>query len=159
MLLVGSVAPERYEMLMQEDRFVEWGTVWLFLAAGLIGLRDSIRQRRIFDGLVALFCLFIAGEEFSWGQRLLGFYSPEYFLANNLQQEVNIHNLPGSFLRAGSPRGCDRVSIIPNIQAARTVTRSLPLPVLTSFKPSVINLSFVIKHDFPISLVRVENLS
>lgn len=33
------------------------------------------------------------------GQRLLGFYSPEYFLANNFQQEVNIHNLPGSFLK------------------------------------------------------------
>jgi hypothetical protein len=99
MLLLGHFAPDRYNMLMQEDRVIEWGTVWLFLAAGLIGLRNSIRHRRIFDGLVALFCLFIAGEEFSWGQRLLGFYSPEYFLANNFQQEVNIHNLPGSFLK------------------------------------------------------------
>jgi hypothetical protein len=99
MLLLGSLAPDRYYLLMQEDRIVEWGTVWLFLAAGVIGLRNSIRHRRIFDGLVALFCLFIAGEEFSWGQRLLGFYSPEYFLANNFQQEVNIHNLPGSFLK------------------------------------------------------------
>lgn len=99
MLLLGRFAPDRYYMLMQEDRIVEWGTVWLFLAAGVIGFRNSIRRRRIFDGLVALFCLFIAGEEFSWGQRLLGFYSPEYFLANNFQQEVNIHNLPGSFLK------------------------------------------------------------
>jgi len=99
MLLTGSFAPDRYYMLMQEDRLVEWGTVWLFLAAGLINLRHSIRRRRIFDGLVALFCLFIAGEEFSWGQRLLGFYSPEYFLVNNFQQEVNFHNLPGSFLK------------------------------------------------------------
>lgn len=70
MLLLGRFAPDRYYMLMQEDRLVEWGTVWLFLAAGLIGLRNSIRNRHIFDGLVALFCLFIAGEEFSWGQRL-----------------------------------------------------------------------------------------
>jgi len=99
MLLFGRFAPDRYNLLVQEDRLVEWATVWLFLAAGLIGLRHSIRHRRIFDGLVALFCLFVAGEEFSWGQRLLGFYSPEYFLANNFQQEVNIHNLPGSFLK------------------------------------------------------------
>lgn len=99
MLFTGTFAPDRYYMLMQEDRLVEWGTVWLFLAAGLINLRHSIRRRRIFDGLVALFCLFIAGEEFSWGQRLLGFYSPEYFLVNNFQQEVNLHNLPGSFLK------------------------------------------------------------
>jgi len=73
MLLIGYFAPDHYQMLMQEDRPVEWTTVWLFLAAGVIGLRNSIRHRRIFDGLVALFCLFIAGEEISWGQRLLGF--------------------------------------------------------------------------------------
>ncbi len=72
MLLVGHFAPDRYHMLMQEDRLVEWGTVWLFLAAGLINLRHAIRSRRIFDGLVALFCLFIAGEEFSWGQASAG---------------------------------------------------------------------------------------
>jgi len=99
MLLIGYFAPDHYQMLMQEDRPVEWTTVWLFLAAGVIGLRNSIRHRRIFDGLVALFCLFIAGEEISWGQRLLGFYPPEYFLAHNFQQEANIHNLPGSFFK------------------------------------------------------------
>ena len=99
MLLFAYSSPDRYNDMLQEDRVVEWGTVWLFLAAGLVGLRQSFGDRRVFDGLVALFCLFIAGEEFSWGQRLFGFGSPEYFLANNFQQEVNLHNLPGSFLK------------------------------------------------------------
>lgn len=96
MLWLGSSDPQRYRMLLQEDRIVEWGTVWLFLAAGVLGLRRSIRQRLLFDGLVALFCLFVAGEEFSWGQRLVGYSAPEFFLRNNVQQELNLHNLPQS---------------------------------------------------------------
>lgn len=96
---LGVLAPTRYEMLMQEDRAVEWATVWLFLMAGVVGLLNSISQRRLFDGFVALFCLFVAGEEFSWGQRLIGYYPAEFFLANNFQQEANLHNLPQSFVQ------------------------------------------------------------
>ncbi|MCH8148930.1 MAG: tetratricopeptide repeat protein [Planctomycetes bacterium] len=37
-------------------------------------------------------------EEISWGQRLAGFSSPEFFRENNLQGETNIHNfLTGPF--------------------------------------------------------------
>ena len=93
MLLVGRFASDRYYMLMQEDRLIEWMTVGLFFAAGTIGMYHAVKQRRIFDGLVALFCLFVAGEEFSWGQRLLGFSSPEYFLGSNVQQELTVHNM------------------------------------------------------------------
>lgn len=96
---LGLLAPARYEMLMQEDRVVEWATVWLFLMAGVVGLSRSISQLRLFDGLVAVFCLFVAGEEFSWGQRLFGYYPAEFFLANNFQQEANLHNLPQSFVQ------------------------------------------------------------
>ena len=99
MLLLGHTAPTPYRQLLQEDRVVEWATVWLFLAAGILGARRAITDRRLFIGLVALFCLFVAGEEFSWGQRLLGFYPPEFFLGNNFQQEFNVHNLPQSFLQ------------------------------------------------------------
>lgn len=103
MLWYGSVDPGSYRALLQEDQIVEWTTFWLFLAAGVLGLRRSIRRRHIFDGLVALFCLVVAGEEISWGQRLLGYAAPEFFLRENFQQEVNLHNLPqsvqpGSFL-------------------------------------------------------------
>jgi hypothetical protein len=42
---------------------------------------------------LALFCLFVAGEEISWGQRLFGFRPPNYFLEQNYQQEANLHNL------------------------------------------------------------------
>ena len=99
MVLVAYRWPHHYETLLQEDRPIEWGTVWLFLVAGVARSLEAIRTRRPFDALVALFCLFVAGEEFSWGQRLFGYGSPEYFLANNYQQELNLHNLPGAVFR------------------------------------------------------------
>ena len=37
--------------------------------------------------------MFVAGEEISWGQRLLAFEPPEVFLEQNFQQEFNVHNL------------------------------------------------------------------
>ena len=33
------------------------------------------------------------GEEISWGQRIFDWETPEYFLANNKQEETGLHNL------------------------------------------------------------------
>ena len=97
--IYGLLWPDRYDALMQEDRAVEWATVWLFAAAGTVRVISAMRYRRVFDALVALFCVFVAGEEFSWGQRFFGYYPAEFFLANNFQQEANLHNLPQAFLQ------------------------------------------------------------
>ena len=98
-LTYGLLWPEQYDALMQEDRAVEWTTVWLFAFAGIARLVPAIKERRVFDVLVGLFCVFVAGEEFSWGQRLFGYYPAEFFLANNFQQEANLHNLPQAFVQ------------------------------------------------------------
>ncbi len=98
-LLLSRVAPALYERAMQEDRPVEWATSITFGIAGFLGLVRSFRTRRIFDGLVALFCVFVAGEEVSWGQRLLGFTPPTPFLEHNTQQEFNLHNFAELFGR------------------------------------------------------------
>jgi hypothetical protein len=96
MLWFASTYYDQYLDAMQEDRVVEWATVWPFFVAFVMGMRWAIRRRRPFDGLVALFCLFVAGEEFSWGQRLIGFSPPAFFLENNVKQEFTLHNLPHS---------------------------------------------------------------
>jgi hypothetical protein len=101
MLLTARLAPAAYDGLVQEDRLVEWWTVFLFLAAAALGARRALRGRRAFDALVALFCFFVAGEEVSWGQRLAGYTPPEFFLANNTQQEANLHNFHGAL---GKPK-------------------------------------------------------
>ena len=40
-----------------------------------------------------MFCFIVAMEEISWGQRLLGYRPPAYFLEYNYQQEFNFHNV------------------------------------------------------------------
>lgn len=101
MVVLGIYASDRYEALLQEDRFIEWWTVPLFAAAGVYALRRAWRERRVFDALVGAFCLFVAGEEFSWGQRLLGLTPPPTFLEHNRQQELTLHNFADLF---GQPK-------------------------------------------------------
>ena len=48
---------------------------------------------------IALFCFVVAMEEISWGQRLLGYQPPTYFLEHNYQQEFNLHNVVESDFR------------------------------------------------------------
>ena len=98
LLTLAERAPARFEHAMREDGWAEWATFCAFaLAAGLavhalLRTRQQSLQRVALLGL-ALFCVFVAGEEISWGQRLLGFRPPALFLANNHQQESNFHNL------------------------------------------------------------------
>lgn len=100
-LALAETAPFTYDRLLQEDHFVEWLTVTLFGAAAWFALRGAVRHRRPFDGLVGLFCVFVAGEEFSWGQRLLGLTPPQPFLEHNRQQELTLHNFADVF---GQPK-------------------------------------------------------
>ena len=100
-LLLAESRPLLYDALLQEDRFVEWLTVALFAAAAMFSLTRAIRRRRTFDVLVGAFCLFVAGEEFSWGQRLFGLTPPEAFLEHNRQQELTVHNFADVF---GEPK-------------------------------------------------------
>ena len=92
-----------FTLWMQEDAWAEWATVYAFGGAAVVIGRRLWRWRKTpeFEGLlprlgllgVAAFCVFVAGEEISWGQRLLAFKPPEVFLQENFQQELNVHNL------------------------------------------------------------------
>lgn len=88
-----------YELYLQEDHFAEWLTASLFGIGGVVRMRRAAKERRPFDGLVALFSFFVAGEEFSWGQRLIGYTPPSWFLSHNVQQETTLHNFAGVFGR------------------------------------------------------------
>ena len=101
MLVFARRTPHWYADVMQEDRLVEWSTAVIFLIAGATYLRRALKHRRLFDGLVGLFLVFVAGEEISWGQRLLGFVPPSPFLAHNTQQELTLHNFADVF---GKPK-------------------------------------------------------
>lgn len=93
--------PDFHELVVQEDGPVEWLSVAFFLAAFVLRARAAWRDRRLLDALVALFCLFVAGEEISWGQRLVGYEAPTVFLEHNRQQETTLHNFAAIF---GKPK-------------------------------------------------------
>ncbi|MCZ6617166.1 MAG: hypothetical protein O7E57_03455 [Gammaproteobacteria bacterium] len=83
-----------------EDSFTEWSTVAALFAAFIVCGRRLwvLRGQRNLGflattGFLTVFCLFGAGEEISWGQRIFGFDSPQFFIDNNAQQETGLHNL------------------------------------------------------------------
>ena len=88
-----------YLQSVQEDEYLEWSTFWGFiLASVLYGLaaRQQFRSEKVIPWYLAgvgAFCFIFAMEEISWGQRVLGFRPPAYFLDSNFQQELNYHNI------------------------------------------------------------------
>lgn len=89
---------DAYYRLVQEDQALEWSTAWAFASAALAYFLSAAQSRRQARPLwpaclLGLFCAWVALEELSWGQRLFGYQSPQYFLEHNTQQEFNLHNL------------------------------------------------------------------
>ncbi len=88
-----------YDLVVQEDQYLEWATFWGFIVAGGIYLGSATHQFKASRQLpwfvfgLAAFCFLVAMEEISWGQRLLGYKPPDYFLEENFQQELNLHNV------------------------------------------------------------------
>ena len=89
-----------FEQYVKEDGIVEWITVAGLLAASIVcfyRFRNLWFKRSgwflFVTFFLGLFLFFSAGEEISWGQRIFGIRTPEYFQQNNAQQETNLHNL------------------------------------------------------------------
>lgn len=83
-----------------EDGIVEWLTVFgLLLGSGLCFIRFAklLRKRKwiflLLTFLLGLMLFAVAGEEVSWGQRIFGIKSPEFFKEHNTQGETNFHNM------------------------------------------------------------------
>ena len=93
------VDTDRYYQTLREDHVIEWLTFVALLAVGLVAMALGWRYRGAGDRrawfllLLGIVCLGGALEEISWGQRVLGVESPEFFLEHSDQQEVNVHNV------------------------------------------------------------------
>jgi hypothetical protein len=92
----------------------------------------------------ALACLGIAGEEISWGQRLVGWTTPEALGGVNVQDETNLHNIGAleSLVRAGQVAAAGYAVLAPLVALAlvdtlRPLGRFLvpPLALETYFIP------------------------
>lgn len=85
----------------EEDGMVENLTsLFLFAASGVCIYRVVQFKKAKQPGLwiltaavLAFLFFFAGGEEISWGQRIFGIQSSEFFLEHNKQAETNLHNL------------------------------------------------------------------
>jgi hypothetical protein len=94
----------------REDGLIEMSTALTFLCcaavSAILAIRflnrrhciisnASIGWRAGWHGLLALFFFMCFGEEISWGQRIFGWETIEFFRTINVQNENNLHNLMG----------------------------------------------------------------
>ncbi len=79
--------------LGKEDGFFEDLTFGFFVFTAVLFSISFLRTKNIFLLGLALMFLFGAGEEISWGQRVLDFSTPDSMYNTNAQHEFNIHNL------------------------------------------------------------------
>jgi hypothetical protein len=86
------VIPEGYGIL----EFCQFLTVLIGLALAVRLLFSPFVRKRPFVLTItiisALSCLYIAGEEMSWGQHFFHWNTPEYWAAVNRQEETSLHN-------------------------------------------------------------------
>lgn len=100
--------PEGYGLLELSHFFVPAATAVIalsFLSQSWVRRQPLLIAWSI---MLALGCIYIAGEEHSWGQHFFKWDTPEYWRNLNRQEETNLHNvshlfgnLPRSILFAG----------------------------------------------------------
>lgn len=91
--------------LSVEDGLIEYLSGLFFFMAAIMSFYHFVTVKPVEDKflfrtgknylvlLLGLFFLFCAGEEISWGQRILGIETPEFMEQENAQKEFNFHNL------------------------------------------------------------------
>jgi hypothetical protein len=103
-VVASRVHPGLFQFVTSEDRLLEWlqfvgfvATVVFAAIAARLFARQSMKFVPSILILLAVACIFIAGEEISWGQRIFGFGTPEELEDLNKQGETTVHNV-GSIL-------------------------------------------------------------
>jgi len=90
-------APDVVPRLIKEDGVLEYLQVLLYAGSACLALLVAARWRGEVIAwaflLFAFACVFVAIEEVSWGERLLGFDPPESIRELNTQDEMSLHNL------------------------------------------------------------------
>ena len=91
-------------LINSENGVMEFGTVLIMIVGAVFGLR-CLMLRELLPGpycvawifVNTLACIYVAGEELSWGQHLVGWNTPEPLKEINDQNETNLHNISSWF--------------------------------------------------------------
>jgi hypothetical protein len=133
------LVPAQYLPALHSENGPHETLQFVFAAAGvvfaLLCLIPSIRNKDLWLSLwsacFCLGCIYIAGEEISWGQHVFDWGTPEFWSQVNDQNETNLHNT-SSWLDQ-KPRLILLIGII---------VGGLIIPALQKFKPSLVPQQF-----------------
>lgn len=135
---LDTVLPDATKAWMyNENGPYEIGQVVVLTIAILIALCTLIKMDKSAKAVMAwialalLCCVYVAGEEISWGQQILKWNTPEYWAAINDQNETNLHNT-SSWLDQ-KPRLILELGVY---------FGGIILPLLRKYKPSIIPAKF-----------------
>ena len=83
--------------MCEEDGLVESFTALFYFAAAAVFVyaNRSYALRNVWLWGYALLFFMVAGEEISWGQRIVGMQTPGALAELNVQGEANLHNIAG----------------------------------------------------------------
>lgn len=154
-LVVHAVSPSFYEtyILPEGYGFLEVGHLLIPAAAAILAFmaaRKLAATNTLATGLLIVFalgCIFIAGEEHSWGQHIFNWSTPDYWANINRQQETNLHNT-SSWLNH-KPRTVLEIGMIVGGLIAPFALRRFPglvPPRLEIFAPTLILLPTVLGY-------------
>lgn len=127
---------EIYRRLQREDGWCEYAGCFFLLLTGLYLAAAAWRQARrrgpqrrwaAFLIVGSLLFLWAAGEEISWGQRLLGLETPPVLAELNEQGELNLHNVAKRFFDRGVRHVTTLLVVISAISCFRGHSRLLGL--------------------------------
>jgi hypothetical protein len=100
MYLKHFVGYDAFQNYIKEDGLVEYLTAGFLFFSSLVCFYRVFHYRKMKKNLwvltwtlLAFLFFFAAGEEISWGQRIFGVQSSEFFQHYNKQGETNLHNL------------------------------------------------------------------
>jgi len=88
-----------YKQVTVEDGVIEWPTFIFIFLSGLGSLYIAIQLKKTKEYFFVFFLLFgialvlASFEEISWGQRIFDVQSPDFFIENSDQKEINVHNV------------------------------------------------------------------
>ncbi|MCK3682621.1 hypothetical protein [Maribellus sp. YY47] len=159
----GMESYEAFRVVVREDGWVEYLTaLFLFLGAIVLGInavkaiQRKDKKQILFYTLSCLVFIFGAGEEISWGQRILGLHTGEYFMEHNYQGETNLHNLKID--------GVDlNILVFSKLMFVALVVYFILLPLLTwkmkSFRKLVIDFGVPVPRLHHIAVFFITNIA
>lgn len=135
-----------FKEIVKEDRVIEYSQFWILAIGGIWNLVAAWHFSKQKQWLWAAFYLVgavgflaIAGDEISWGQRLIGLESSEELKAVNRQGETTFHNLYAvewiviyAYV-ALSAFGAFAHTIVKNTRPLKKYAHWFPAPLLIGF--------------------------